>query len=61
VMGASDRPPAEKDPGAAHPIAGAWRPMLGKVVQRFVEGDFHLARGVRGVERSVTRDTSGRR
>src|SRR5918997_2925253 len=43
-------PPAVKDPDAAHPIAGAWRPMLREVVRRFVEGDYHLAQGVPGVE-----------
>jgi hypothetical protein len=41
---ASDGPPAVKDPAAAHPIAGAWRPMLREVEQRFVEEDHHLAR-----------------
>lgn len=43
-------PPPVKDPDAAHPIAGAWRPMLREVVRRFVEGDYHLAQGVLGVE-----------
>jgi hypothetical protein len=41
---------AVKDPNKAHPIAGAWRPMLCEVVRRFVQEDYHLARGVRGVE-----------
>ena len=45
----SDGPPAVKDLDAAHPIPGAWRPMLRAVVQRFVEGDYQLARGVPGV------------
>lgn len=43
-------PPAAKDPDAAHPIAGAWRPMLREVVRRFALGDYHLAQGVPGVE-----------
>jgi hypothetical protein len=47
---ASDDPAAVKDPDAAHPIAGAWRPMLREVVQRFVEGDYHLAQAIPGVE-----------
>ena len=47
---APDGPPAVKDPDAAHPIAGAWRPMLREVVRRFAEGDYHLAQGVSGVE-----------
>ena len=45
-----DGPPAVKDPDAAHPIAGAWRPMLREVVRRFVQGDYHLALSVPGVE-----------
>lgn len=47
---APDGPPAVKDPDVAHPIAGAWRPMLCEVVRRFVQEDYHLARSVRGVE-----------
>jgi hypothetical protein len=47
---ASDGPPAVKDKDAEHPIAGAWRPMLAEVVRSFVEGDYGLAEGVRGVE-----------
>lgn len=43
-------PPALKDPDAAHPIAGAWRPMLREVVRCFAQGDYGLARGIRGVE-----------
>ena len=46
---ANDLPPAIKDPDAGHPVAGAWRPMLRAVVQRFVEGDYRLAEGVPGV------------
>lgn len=45
-----DNPPAVKDPDAAHPIAGAWRPMLHEVVRRFVEGDYPLSQAVPGVE-----------
>ncbi len=47
---AADGPPALTDPDAAHPIAGAWRPMLCEVVRCFVQADYRLARGVRGVE-----------
>lgn len=47
---APDGPPAVKDPDAAHPIAGAGRPMLREGVRRFVQGDDHLAQGVPGVE-----------
>lgn len=47
---APDGPPAVRDPDAAHPIAGAWRPMLHEVVRCFVEGDYRLAQGVPGVE-----------
>lgn len=43
-------PPALKDPDNEHPIPTAWRPMLSAVVQRFVQGDYRLARGVVGVE-----------
>jgi hypothetical protein len=43
-------PPAIKDVGAAHPIAGAWRPMLREVVHRFVRGDYRLTRRVPGVD-----------
>ena len=43
-------PPALKDPDAAHPIAGAWRPMLREVVRRFARGDYGLAHAVQGVE-----------
>ena len=47
---AANGPLALKDPDAAHPIAGAWRPMLCAVVRCFVQEDYRLARGVRGVE-----------
>ena len=47
---ATDTPPALKDPEAAHPIPGAWRPMLRAVVQCFVRGDYQLTGGVAGVE-----------
>jgi len=43
-------PQALKDPEAQHPIAGAWRPMLREVVQRFVAGDYGLTHGVSNVE-----------
>jgi hypothetical protein len=46
----SDLPPPVKDESAAHPIAGAWRPMICKVVQCFVAGDYGLRAGVSGVE-----------
>ena len=47
---AADGPPALKDPDAAHPVAGAWRPMLREVVRCFVRGDYRLGAGVRGVD-----------
>ena len=47
---AAPGPSAVKDPDAAHPIAGAWRPVLQDVVRRFAQGDYHLALGVPGVE-----------
>lgn len=50
-------PPALKDLETAHPIAGAWRPMLREVVRRFVQGDYGLAQGVQGVE-PVTAETA---
>lgn len=46
-----------KDPDAAHPIAGAWRPMLNDVVRCFAQGDYRLQRGVPGVE-AVPADTA---
>ena len=45
-----DGPPTLKDPDAAHPISGAWRPMLREVIRSFAQGDYQLRRGVRGVE-----------
>lgn len=45
-----DLPPAVKDENDAHPIAGAWRPMLRNVVLRFVAGDYGLEAGVLGME-----------
>lgn len=42
-------PPARKDPDAAHPVAGAWRPMLRAVVRRLAAGDYALTQGVPGV------------
>lgn len=47
---ASAEPPAIKDEDAAHPIAGAWRPMLSEVVSRLTKGDYALASAVDGVE-----------
>lgn len=47
---APDGPAALKDLDAAHPIAGAWRPMLCEVVRRLVEGDYRLEKSVPGVE-----------
>ena len=47
---AAHEPPAVKDEDAAHPIAGAWRPMLCEVVRSFVEGDYGLKKSVSGVE-----------
>lgn len=44
-----DSPPAIKDDSRAHPIAGAWRPMLGALVRRFAQGDYELAEAVEGV------------
>lgn len=46
----SNTPPALKDESREHPIAGAWRPMLCKVVHGFVHGDYALSTGVDGVE-----------
>jgi hypothetical protein len=46
---APDGTPALRDPDAEHPIAQAWRPMLRDVVRSLAEGDYALARGVRGV------------
>jgi len=43
-------PPAQKDPDAAHPVAGAWRPTLREVVRCFARGDYGLSGGVPGVE-----------
>lgn len=43
-------PPVVKDPDASHPIPGAWRSMLREVVHCFVEGDYRLSKGVKGVE-----------
>jgi hypothetical protein len=48
--GAPDGPPPVKDPDAAHPIAGAWRPIVREVVRRFVHGDYRLLSGLPGVE-----------
>ena len=45
-----DFPPAVQDEKDAHPIAGAWRPMLRNVVRCFVAGDYGLETGVLGVE-----------
>jgi hypothetical protein len=42
--------PAVKDEDAEHPIASAWRPMLCEVVRAFVDGDYGLTKGVRGVD-----------
>lgn len=47
---ASNSPPALRDPDAARPIAGAWRPMLREVVRCLARGYYGLAQGVRGVE-----------
>lgn len=44
-----DGAPAFKDLDAAHPIAGAWRPMLRAVVRRLARGDYALTQGVPGV------------
>ena len=46
----SDLPLALKDESAAHPIAGAWRPMICNVVRCFAAGDYELKTGVFGVE-----------
>lgn len=46
----ADGPPAVMDKHAAHPIAGAWRPMLCEVVHAFVEGDYGLTKSISGVE-----------
>ena len=46
---ASDDPLPLKDRDAAHPVAGAWRPMLCDVVRRLAQGDYALAQDVPGV------------
>ncbi len=50
-------PPAVKDENNAHPIAGAWRPMLHNVVRCFAACDYGLEKGVCGVE-SVSAKTA---
>lgn len=42
-------PPALRDPDAAHPVAGAWRPILRGVVRRLAQRDYALAEEVPGV------------
>lgn len=46
---AADDPPARKDLDAAHPVPGAWRPMLRQVVRCLVRGDYALSGGIPGV------------
>lgn len=46
----SNPPPAVKDADREHPVAGAWRPMIGEIVHCFVEGDYALSKGVEGVD-----------
>jgi hypothetical protein len=46
---APDGTPALQDLDAEHLIAHAWRPMLRDVVRSLGEGDYALAKGVRGV------------
>src|SRR5262245_14363349 len=41
---------ALKDEDAAHPVASAWRPIIGEIVRAFVRGDYGLAQPVAGVE-----------
>ena len=43
-------PPVMRDSDAAHPVPGAWRPMLREVVRRLARGDYALAGdGIPGV------------
>ena len=48
---------AVKDQHAAHPVAGAWRPVFREIVHSFVEGDYSVSRNVRHL-RSVEQETA---
>jgi hypothetical protein len=43
-------PGAVKDEKASHPVAALWRPALCEIVRAFVEGDYHVARAIPGVD-----------
>lgn len=49
--------PALKDGESAHPIPGAWRPTLKRIVASLVSGDYALTEGIAGVQ-PVKKDTA---